>query len=194
MKTLPLLIATSTGIVALISFGIYTISNPLVATPVQPNATDYETQRIYTFCTNPTLSSQGNDLFVTCNHPQNYSANGPIIPPLPVYKRVECHSTYGCSGKYNYKLQTPENFLTDNQKQQVIERALQATGLNKYQDIQFERMDMGVHNDHWFEIVDFVIPHIEYTNGNCGWQVAASVDLNDFHVDHDFGTVGNNKC
>ena len=194
MKTLHLAIATAIGIASLISFGIYTISNPIVSYPVQLNATDYEMQRIHTFCTNPTLSSQGSDLFVTCNHPQNYTANGPITPPLPVYKRVECHSTYGCSGKYDYELQISDNFLSEGQKQQVIERALQATGLDKYQGIQFESMDMGLHDDHWFEHVDFVIPHIEYTNGNCGWQAAASVDLNDFHVDPDFGTVGNNKC
>ena len=194
MKTLHLATLSLAGIISVISFGIYIISNPIVATPVPLNSTDYDMQRIYTFCTNPTLSSQGSDLFVTCNHSQNYTANGPIIPPLPVYKRIECHSPFGCSGKYIYELQTPDNFLTQDQKQQVIERTLQATGLNKYQDIQFESMSMGVHNDHWFEIVDFVIPHIEYTNGNCGWQVAASVDLNDFHVDYDFGDVGNNKC
>lgn len=178
----------------MVSFGIYIILNPIMSSPVQLNATDYEMQRIYTFCTNPTLSSQGNDLFVTCNHPQNYTANGPITPPLPVYKRVECHSIYGCSGKYNYNLQTPNNFLSDDQKQQVIERALQATELKKYPDIQFESMDMGVHDDHWFEHVDFVIPHIEYTNGHCGWQAAASVDLNDFHVDTDYGIIGNYRC
>ena len=183
MKTLHLTIIICSIMIPLIVFGIYMISNPIVSSPVQLNATDYEMQRIYTFCTNPMLSNPGTDLFVTCNHPQNYTANGPITPPLPVYKRVECHSTYGCSGKYNYILQTPDNFLTEEQKQQVIERALQATGLKKYQDIQFESMDMGVHDDHWFEHVDFVIPHIEYTNGNCGWQAAASVDLNDFHVD-----------
>lgn len=176
------------------SFGIYTISNSIISTPVQLNSTDYEMQRIHTFCTNPMLSNQGNDLFVTCNHPQNYTANGPITPPLPVYKRVECHSTYGCSGKYSYNLQTSDNFLSDEQKQQVIKRALQATELKKYQDIQFENMNMGVHDDHWFEHIDFVIPHIEYTNGNCGWQAAASVDLNDFHVDPDYGTIGNYSC
>lgn len=188
------MIIVAIGIASMVSFGIYIILNPIMSSPVQLNATDYEMQRIYTFCTNPTLSSQGNDLFVTCNHPQNYTANGPITPPLPVYKRVECHSIYGCSGKYNYNLQTPNNFLSDDQKQQVIERALQATELKKYPDIQFESMDMGVHDDHWFEHVDFVIPHIEYTNGHCGWQAAASVDLNDFHVDTDYGIIGNYRC
>ncbi len=182
------------GITSIVSFGIYAISNHILSTPVQLNATDYEVQRIYTFCTNPTLSNQGNDLFVTCNHPQNYTANGPITLPLPMYKRVECHSIYGCSGKYNYDLQTSSNFLSDEQKQQVIERALQATGLKKYPDIQFESMHVGVNDDHWFEDIDFVIPHIENPNGDCGWQTEASVDLNDFHVDSNSGVIGNYKC
>ncbi|HJW19987.1 MAG TPA: hypothetical protein VJ571_05465, partial [Candidatus Nitrosotalea sp.] len=128
MKTLPLVIITVIGIVSITSFGIYIISNPIVSSPVQLNTTDYEMQKIYNICTNPTLSSRGNDLFFTCNHQQNYTANGPITPPLPVYKRVECHSIYGCSGKYNYDLQTSNNFLSDGQKQQVIEMALQAPG------------------------------------------------------------------
>lgn len=194
MKTLSLAIITMGGIASATVLGAFIILNPLVPIQLPLNATDYEMQRIYTFCTNPALSSQGSDVFVTCDHPANYTASGPITPPLPVYKREECHSIYGCSGKYVYELQTPKDFLSDEQKQEVIERALQATALSHYQGVQFERMDLGIHDDHWFAQIDFVIPHIEYVNGHCGWQAAVSVDLNDFHVDPALGMIGDNRC
>ena len=81
------------------------------------------------------------------------------------------------------------------QKQQVIDRVLQATGLkDRYPDIQLDHLFVEPREDNWFADVQFIIPHIMNGYGNCGWYTAAQIDLQTFEVYPNGVAVGNQKC
>ena len=168
----------------------------LYISTTQPLITPDEKLRILAnVCKNPEFINDRSSTLVICQHPANSTENHIFNLPLPVYKITPCVSTFGCFGPYWYIPQIPEDLLTPQQKQQVIDRVLQATGLkDRYPDIQLDHLFVEPREDNWFADVQFIIPHIMNGYGNCGWYTAAQIDLQTFEVYPNGVAVGNQKC
>lgn len=137
---------------------------------------DYDMQQIYSFCQNPQINNNGENVTVTCLHPVNYTNNEQNTLPLPTYKRTVCSSTYGCSGHYTYIPLIPSNLLTESQKQLTIDKVLITTGLKqKYPNIHVGNFQIQSHADQWFAEINFLIP-------NCNWYPSSTVNLNTMQI------------
>lgn len=197
MKTLHLGIITTIGI-AIIGMAVFFIASPVMTIP-QPmppgNTENHDMQEILSFCSNPDVTKQGNDVFVICQHPQNSTGNGIFNLPLPTYKRTICQSMHGCLYAYIYIPQIPDDLLSPKQKQESIDKVLQATGLvARYPDIQLEHFLILATGDKWFADVQFIIPHIMNGYNHCGWYTSTQIDLQTLEVYPIGVPIGTQKC
>jgi hypothetical protein len=197
MKTLHLAIIVTIGIITSVIIAFFITSYTMITPSSQPSGSieDNDMQRILSVCSNPDITKQENDVFVTCQHPKN-STDGRIFNlPLPTYKRVVCQSVYGCSGHYNYVPQIPTDLLSPKQKQESIDKVLQDTGLkDRYPDTQLEHFIILASNDKWFADVQFIIPHIMNGYHHCGWYTSTQIDLQTFQVSPIEVPIGTQKC
>lgn len=195
MKTLHrLVIATGIVVIGIVAF--FTISYIMTVSPSPAvSIVDNDMQRILSVCSNPEISKQGNDVFVICHHPKNFTGSGISNLPLPMYKRMVCQSMYGCSSTYNYVPQIPDDILSSKQKQEAIDKVLQDTGLkDRYPDIQLEHFIILANNDKWSADVQFIIPHIMNGYNHCGWYTSTQIDLQTFEVSPIGVPIGTQKC
>jgi hypothetical protein len=195
LKTLHLSIIAVVGIAIIGIIVFFITSSVMKVPPSTPSGNNDDMQRILSFCSNPEIVTQGNDVFVICQHPQNSTDNGIFNLPPPKYKRIVCQSTFGCSGTYNYIPQIPDNLLSPKQEQESIDKVLQVTGLRvHYPDIQLDHFLIQPRNYKWFADVQFIIPHILNGYGNCGWYTSVQIDLQTFEVYPNGVAIGTQKC
>jgi hypothetical protein len=143
------------------------------------------------FCTNQEYFTRENDIFLICHHPAN-STSDIFNLPDPEYKYTGCG---GCALGFAYVPQIPSNLLSDEQKQEVVDKVLQVTGLKeKYPDIVLDHFLIEAHKDHWFANVQFMIPHIMNGYDHCGWYTASDVDLNTLQVTPNGVSIGHQPC
>jgi len=143
------------------------------------------------FCANQEYYSSGNDVFLICRHVSNSTSNAFNLPD-PEYKYTGCG---GCALGFAYVPQIPANLLSDEKKQQVIDKVLEVTGLKtRYPDIVLDHFLIQARADHWFADVQFVIPHIMNGYGHCGWYTASDVDLDTLQISPSDIPIGNSRC
>ncbi len=197
MKTVHLGIITTIGItiIGMVVFFIVSPVNDYSSNHDSENTENYDTQEILSFCSNPDVEKQGNDIFVICQHPKNSTDNGIFNLPTPTYKKTVCQSMHGCLYAYSYIPQIPNDLLSSKQKQESINKVLQATGLGvNYPDIQLEHFLILATGDKWFADVQFIIPHIMNGYNHCGWYTSTQIDLQTFEVSPIGVPIGTQKC
>jgi len=197
MKTLHLSIIVTVVIIVSGIIAFFITSSVMIIPSLQPSRSieDNDMQRILSVCSNPDITKQGNDVFVICQHPKNSTDNGIFNLPLITYKRVVCQSMYGCSGRYNYVPQIPDNLLSSKQKQESIDKVLQDTGLkDRYPDIQLDHFIILANSDKWSADVQFIIPHIMNGYNHCGWYTSTQINLQTLEVSPIGVPIGTQKC
>ncbi|HKU33357.1 MAG TPA: hypothetical protein VJR22_05885 [Candidatus Nitrosotalea sp.] len=143
------------------------------------------------FCTNQEYFTNGSDVFLICHHVSNFTSNVWNLPD-PEYKYTVCG---GCALGFAYVEQIPPNLLSDQQKQQAIDKVLQMTGLKKqYPDLVLDHFLIRANGDSWFANVQFMIPHIMNGYGHCGWYTASDVNLDTLEVSPSQVPIGNKEC
>jgi hypothetical protein len=72
------------------------------------------------------ITEDGRDTYYTCPHPPDYKPASPVLfrLPAPVYKKVLCAGTYGCSHRYNYIEIIPSDLLSPEHRQQLVDRVM----------------------------------------------------------------------
>lgn len=197
MKILHLGMIATVGIV-IIGMAVFFIISPVMTIPpsIPTGSTEnYDIQEIMSFCSNPDVTKQGIDVFVICQHPKNSTGDGIFNLPLPTYKRTVCQSMHGCRYAYSYIPQIPDDLLSPKQKQESVDKVLQATGLgDHYPDIQLEHFLILATGDKWFADVQFIIPHIMNGYNHCGWYTSTQIDLQTFEVYPIGVPIGTQKC
>ncbi len=189
MNTLLLSIIGGAAAIAIIGIIIFWVS--INSGPV----TQDEKQRILLFCQNPEIITENGNILVICHHPTNSTEMDTSNLPSPVYKRTRCVSTHGCFEPYSYIPQIPDDLLTPQQKQDVINKVLQVTRLKeKYPEIEFDSIHIEPTGDRWFANIQFVIPHIMNGSGHCGWYTSNQIDLQIGDVYPNQVPIGNKKC
>lgn len=174
-------------IVALIALGAVAINTALEQVSNHKSAklmiADDELERIHTFCPNPEIIDKDNDVLVICLGPNGSRELGIFKLPPPVYKRVLCTSTYGCSGTYNYIEQIPPDLLTPEQKQMVIDKVMSLPEIKGNPEWKLDHFIIQPRADKWFANIQFVLPNIRpLPYYPCGWYGSAEVDLQTLEI------------
>ncbi len=145
------------------------------------------------WCPNPDIDSRDGDTFVVCLNPEGLQELGPFRLPPPVYKKVPCTSMFGCSQDYNYIEQIPQNLLTQEQKQQVINKVVNETEIKAWPwHWELEHFIISPRTDRWFADIEFFVPEYReispINRGECGWYSSVGIDLQTLELTYKHNT------
>lgn len=136
-------------------------------------------------CSDPieTIRENG-DRFYTCTHPAGYDYSGNVFRlPSPTYKQTVCMGPYGCSQNYHYIAQIPDDLLSPDQRQQVIDKVIadlpqrSITIGNTTLNWKLDQFIIDAFGDKYKASVILVLPIIRSLNGDCGVYAGVQVDL-----------------
>lgn len=119
------------------------------------------------------ITEKGSDTYYTCPHPPDYRPASPILfhLPAPMYKKVLCTSTYCCSHRYNYMEIIPANLLSQQHKQQLVDKVMSLPQVKENLEWRADTIDTQPQADKWIAHVDLVLDKIRRPiGGECGWH------------------------
>lgn len=134
-------------------------------------------------CLNVIITATSNGTLYTC--PPTVSNVAKVFElPAPVYKRVKCVSTYGCSKPYGYEGIIPPNLISPEQKQVIVDRIISLNATKQNHGWKLDRFDIQPVEDKWRGHVQLVLPGIAQIppSSGCGWHGLVSIDLETLEI------------
>lgn len=137
-------------------------------------------------CENAIVSVGSIETLYTCPHPPGFRPTSPIalhLPP-PVYRMVECTSTYGCSHRYNYQEIVPPGLLSDGQKKQVLDKVTSLPQVKMNAGWKLDHFIVQPRADRWTADIQLFIDGIKQLppSQGCGWYGQVEVDLETLEI------------
>jgi hypothetical protein len=150
------------------------------------------------------ITERDGDTYYTCPHTPDYRPASPILfhLPAPMYKKVLCTGTYGCAHRYNYMEIIPSDLLSQEHKQQLIDRVMSLPKVKENPEWRADTIYTHPQADKWIANVDLVLDKIRRPiGGECGWHGGnITVELEtlqilgiDFNLPPDYA-VRDEKC
>ncbi|AIF84632.1 hypothetical protein NTE_02589 [Candidatus Nitrososphaera evergladensis SR1] len=133
-------------------------------------------------CQNVVISEKDGDTYYTCPHPPNYTPDSPVAfnLPAPTYKKVLCAGHYGCSHRYGYQEIVPGNLLSEDQKRQVIDIAMNLPETRQNAGWKLDYFIVQPYDgDKWNANVQLFLAGLKQSppSQGCGWYGSVDVDL-----------------
>ena len=140
-------------------------------------------------CSNPIETRVDDNMYYTCTQSYNgtrATEQAVINLSYPVYKRVQCTSTYGCGQSYNYVAEVPEDLLSPEQKEMVLQKVLNLPEV-KEGGLQWEidRFIIQPYNGYkWSADIQLFVDGISRLppSQECRWYGSVNVDLETLQV------------
>ena len=146
---------------------------------------DYlEISKIFYMCPDHTLTTNSTGMYLACLHPKGTYQDVIYDLPSPTYKREPCNSTYGCSSKYSWIPQIPANLISNEQKQQVIDKLLSLSETQNWPSKpQIDSFSINYSADRIEANVQFFISGVKMPqHDRCEYYDSASVDLETLEI------------
>ncbi len=138
------------------------------------------------FCPNNTLSQNENGTFLTCMHVDNNSKKFDLH--APIYMLKLCTSMHGCMYPYVWVPQIPPNLISEEQKQQAIDKALRLPETKNWpSEPKLESFAIFQNQDNWEANIQFFIEGVKMPQHNkCEYYDSIEIDLETLEIINGF--------
>lgn len=177
---LPIFISLTVGIAfAAISLTLLPHTTP----PQVQERVDIDNPNVAYPCENAIVKTNGSGTFYTCPHASEIN-NIVFNLPSPVYKKVACTSTFGCSRPYSYMEEVPSNLLSEEQKQIVVAKIMNLPETQLNSGWQLDHFIIQPRADRWIADVQLFLDGIKQLppSQQCGWYGSAEIDLETLEI------------
>ena len=142
------------------------------------------------FCPNNTLLQNETGTFLICLHENNNSKKFDL--PAPIYMLNLCTSTHGCIYPYVWEPQIPPNLITEEQKQQAIDKVLTLPETKNWpSEPKLESFVIFQNRDNWEANIQFFIAEVKMPQHNkCEYYDSIEIDLETLEIVSGFREFG----
>ncbi|MGI0013917.1 MAG: hypothetical protein ACREBU_10825 [Nitrososphaera sp.] len=131
-------------------------------------------------CENAIINTNNSGTFYTCPH-QSKINNTIFELPSPVYKKMPC---YGCAHAYGYAEIVPQNLLSEQQRQVVIDKVMNLPETKLNSGWTLDHFIIQPKEDRWIANIQLFIEGIKQLppSQECGWYGSVSLDLETLEI------------
>lgn len=136
------------------------------------------------FCPNNMLAQNETGTFLTCMHADDYSKETIFDLPPPVYMLKLCTAMHGCEYPYVWAPQIPPYLISEEQKQQTIDKALALPEIkNWHSEPKLNHFLITPTYDRWDANIEFFIAGVKMPQHNkCEYYDSVTMDLETFEI------------
>lgn len=138
------------------------------------------------FCPNNTPLQNETGIFLTCLHVNNNSKKFDL--PAPIYMLKLCTSMHGCVYPYLWESQIPSNLISEEQKQQAIDKALSLPETKNWpSDPKIDSFTIVSNQDNWEANIQFFIEGVKMPqHDKCEYYDSVEMNLETLEIINGF--------
>ena len=139
------------------------------------------------FCPNNTLAQNETGTFLICLHVNN-NPKAIFDLPAPIYMLKPCTSMHGCMNPYVWAQQIPSNLISEEQKQQAIDKALTLQQTKNWSsEPKLDHFLVMPIQDRWHANIQFFISGVKMPQHNkCEYYDSVEIDLETLEIINGF--------